>query len=167
MALNLTDGRPVTLTEGKVGRAVEASIRPPVLGRPVEIDGRSLVDGGLHNAVPVGAARELGASTVISVNVGEFFLLPERLRPLSAEVSQGLRRRSRTSADITAQVAFMADLLSRGRAARAAADLEIKPNMRGISSMWPWHIERAIRRGAAAARQALPEIRRLIAARAA
>ncbi len=165
VALDVATGRPVVLRAGSVGPAVEASIRPPIISRPVRIDGRALVDGGLQNAVPVSLARQLGAAAVVSVNVGELLVLPRPLRPLSARLSAACRGRS-AAADIRGQVAFLAGLLSRGSRTHERADIEIRPDMRGISSMWPWHIRRAEARGRAAARRALPAIQRLLAARA-
>ncbi len=165
VALDLADGRPLVLRSGNVGRAVEASIRPPVLSRPVRLDGRALVDGGLQNAAPVSVARDLGAALVVSVNVGELIVLPRYLRPLSARVSAACGALSARPSDLSGQVAFMSGLLSRGRRTRQRADVEIRPDMRGVRSMWPWHIHAAMRRGEAAALEALPSIRRLLAAR--
>lgn len=167
VALDTADARPIVLRSGNVGRAVEASIRPPVISSPVPLDGRALVDGGLQNAVPVRVARELGAVAVVSVNVGELIVLPQPLRPLSARLSAACRAWSAGPTDVSGRVAFMAGLLSRGRRTRQRADIEIRPDMRGISSMWPWHIRRAEARGRAAAREALPAIQRLLATRAA
>ena len=166
VALDVESGRPVVLRSGSVGRAVEASIRPPVIGRPVLIDGRALVDGGLHSALPVSTARETGARTVISVNAGAPLVLPAPLRPLSARLSAAFQRLSAAPSDVNGQLSFLTGLLSKGRPARARADLEIRPDMRGVRSMWPWDIGTAMRRGEAAARRALPAIRRLLAARA-
>ena len=167
VALDVATGRPVVLRAGSVGTAVEASIRPPLISSPVRLDGRALVDGGLQNAVPVSVARELGAAVVVSVNIGELLVLPRRLRPLSARVSAACRAQSPKGTDVRGQVAFLAGLLSRGSRTREPADIEIRPDMRGISSMWPWHIRRAEARGRAAARRALPAIQRLLANRAA
>ena len=164
VALDLVSGRPLVLRDGNVGRAVEASIRPPLIRSPVQLDGRALVDGGLQNAVPVSAARELGAAVVVSVNTGELFVLPRWLRPLSARVSSACRGQSPKGADVRGQVAFLAALLARGSRTRERADIEIRPDMRGISSMWPWHIRASMRRGETAARRALPSIQRLLAA---
>jgi hypothetical protein len=117
--------------------------------------------------VPVAVARELGAEVVISVNIGEFLVLPRRLRPLAARVSVACRARSTNPANISGRVGFLADLLSKGQPTRGRADIEIRPNMRCISPMWPWHIHTAMHRGHAAACRALPAIQRLLAARAA
>lgn len=166
VAIDLASRRQVIVREGGVARAVEASIRPPVISRPVSHDGLSLVDGGLQNAVPVAAARKLDASFVVSVGVGELFRMPRALRPLSADAGAAFADRSSSADDFGGQIAFMADLLSRDRPPRAVADLEIRPDMRGLSSMWPWHIPAAIERGRRAALRALPELQRALASRA-
>ncbi len=165
VALDLVSGRPMVLRDGNVGRAVEASIRPPLICRPVQRDACALVDGGLHNAVPVSIARELSTALVVSVNVGELFALPRWLRPLSARVSAAYRAHSAVAADVSGQIGFLAGLLSQGRPTRARPDIEIRPDMRGITSMWPWQVRTSMRRGETAARKALPSIRRLLAAR--
>lgn len=161
-ALDVETGERLALREGSAARAVEASIRPPVLLPPIALGGRLLVDGGLHDTLPVEVARSLGARTAIAVNVGEFFLLPPRLRPLSGWAARGLSRLSRRPGDLAVQAAFMARLLSQGRPRRPRPDVEIWPDLRGLSSMWPWHIGEAVRRGEAAARRALPAIARAL-----
>src|SRR3989304_5275374 len=93
LALDLASGGPAVITSGHVGRAVEASIRVPLIIRPVRHEGRHLIDGGLHSTVPVSVARELGAELVVAVNVGELFALPRRLRSLSARASAALQAR--------------------------------------------------------------------------
>ena len=148
LALDLGDRGPAVLRAGNVGRAVEASIRPPLVGLPVLVDGRALLDGGLHNAVPVWAARKMGAHTVVSVNVGAPLVLPEALRPLSARVGAAYRIQSARPADVRAQIGFLAEMLSRERPRWPQADIEIRPSMPGISAMWPWHIGAAVRRAA-------------------
>ena len=167
VALDVGSGKPVVLRTGNVGQAVEASIRPPLIGRPVMRKGRALVDGGLHNTVPVSVARKLGAELVISVNVGEFLIVPKAARPLSARAAAAYRAQSVRPADVWGQLGLLAGLMSKDRRRRAEADIEIRPNLQRISPMWPWHIGVAASRGEAAARRALPAIRRLLAARGA
>ena len=167
LALDLSDGGPAVLTAGNVGRAVEASIRVPLIIRPVRHEGRHLIDGGLHSTVPVSVARELGAELVVAVNVGELFALPHGLRSLSARASAALEARPAAPDSLRNQVGFLAGLVSHGRPPRQRADVEIRPDLRGVSAVRPWHIQKAALRGEAAARRALPAIRRLLAARAA
>jgi NTE family protein len=60
----------VVLGTGDLAEAVRASIAIPVVFAPVYRDGRLLVDGGLTVNEPVAVARQLGASRVLSVDVG-------------------------------------------------------------------------------------------------
>lgn len=69
LAVNLIDGKLVTLTGGSVVKAVRASIAIPVLFKPVEIDDMVLVDGGLISQVPVNTAFAMGADIVIAVQL--------------------------------------------------------------------------------------------------
>lgn len=163
VAVDLPGRRPLLLRTGNVGRAVEASIRPPIISRPISYDGHTLIDGGLPHTVPVAAARGLGARAVVSVNVGEIIRVPRSLRPLCARVDAVAKARSSTPSSLVTQFGFLAGLLARGRPARVPSDVEIRPDIRGISGVWPWHTALAMRRGEAAARAALPAIRQLLA----
>lgn len=80
VATDLTTGREVWLRDGKLDRAIRASISLPGIFSPVDIDGEWLVDGGLVNPVPVSVCRALGADFVIAVNLNED-LLGRRLLP--------------------------------------------------------------------------------------
>ncbi len=162
MALDLASGERLPLNSGPVGRAVEASIRPPLLTRPVRRDGKRLIDGGLQNALPVDVALAAPAGRVIAVNVGEAYRLPDRYRPLSASLAERAGRWAGRPDGVPGQVSFLAALLAGGPAKRAPADLEIRPDLTGVNSVWPWHTREAIRRGEIAARGALPQIRRLL-----
>lgn len=69
LAVNLIDGKLVHLNHGSVVKAVRASIAIPVLFKPVEIDDKILVDGGLISQVPVNTAFAMGADIVIAVQL--------------------------------------------------------------------------------------------------
>lgn len=69
IALDLVRGEEFIFKEGALRQAVAASCAIPGLLPPVELDGRYLVDGGWIDAVPVAAARHLGAEVVIGVDV--------------------------------------------------------------------------------------------------
>jgi NTE family protein len=72
LATDLFTGDEVQLGEGDLLEAVRASISVPGLFTPVERDGRTLVDGGLANPVPVSVAREMGAEFVIAVDINHY-----------------------------------------------------------------------------------------------
>lgn len=69
LAVNLIDGKLVHLNHGSVVKAVRASIAIPVLFKPVTIDDKILVDGGLISQVPVNTAFAMGADIVIAVQL--------------------------------------------------------------------------------------------------
>ncbi len=69
MSLDVVSGYPQILHSGMVRQAVKASSAVPGILPPVAIDGRMCVDGGWVEAVPVSAAKVLGAGFVIGVDV--------------------------------------------------------------------------------------------------
>jgi len=69
VTVDITTGEQVILSQGSVARAVRASCSIPGIFEPVVEDGRSLVDGGLVNNVPVDVVRRMGARIVIGVNL--------------------------------------------------------------------------------------------------
>ena len=159
-----SSGRRVVLNQGGVGPAVEASIRPPFLGRPVVACGRALIDGGFQLPVPSDVVREMGASVVIAVNLGAFIRLPRPLRPYAGHLAKAARRDFSDPASPRSQFIFMCQLLSRQRLASPAADIEIRPNLQGISAFAPGQAREAVLRGEIAARRALPQIQRALSA---
>lgn len=70
VATDLASGEKVAIQRGDIGAAVVASCSIPGVFIPALFEGRELVDGGLTSPVPVAVARELGADTVIAVDVG-------------------------------------------------------------------------------------------------
>lgn len=87
VATDLSDGSEVWLKEGSMAEAIRASISVPGILRPVLLNGRWLVDGGLVNQVPVSTCRALGADFVIAVNVNEG-IIGQRPRKLSATTAK-------------------------------------------------------------------------------
>jgi NTE family protein len=66
---DLATGRPFVLDSGDVVSAVIASAAFPGIFPPIEIDGHTLIDGGVVADVPLDVAAELGAASVVVVNV--------------------------------------------------------------------------------------------------
>ncbi|MEQ3722799.1 patatin-like phospholipase RssA [Alcanivorax sp.] len=69
VATDMTSGREVWITKGRMLDAARASCALPGLFSPVKMQGRWMLDGGLVNPVPVSAARAMGADVVIAVNL--------------------------------------------------------------------------------------------------
>ncbi|MCI0430534.1 MAG: patatin-like phospholipase family protein [Rhodospirillales bacterium] len=74
VAADLETGEEVVLGSGDLALALRASMSIPGAFPPVEIEGRTLVDGGVVNNVPISVARALGADVLI---VSAF---PERVK---------------------------------------------------------------------------------------
>lgn len=69
MALDRETGNVVTLRNGPLLRSLEASIALPGIAKPVHLNGRTFLDGGMKGPVPAGVAREMGAEVVIRVEL--------------------------------------------------------------------------------------------------
>ncbi|MGJ8597874.1 patatin-like phospholipase family protein [Sulfitobacter sp.] len=87
VATDLADGSEVWLRTGSLAAAIRASISVPGILRPVLLDQRWLVDGGLVNQIPISTCRALGADFVIAVNVTEG-ILGARQQKLSADAAK-------------------------------------------------------------------------------
>jgi NTE family protein len=69
-ATDLISGEAVYFTGGEISPALCASCAYPGLFRPVEKDGKVLVDGFLTAPVPVEGLRRMGAELVVGVHLG-------------------------------------------------------------------------------------------------
>ncbi|GAB4266958.1 MAG: patatin-like phospholipase family protein [Pararhodobacter sp.] len=138
-ATDLRHGREIWLREGDLVQSVRASVSIPGLFRPMRLEGRWLIDGGVLNPVPVSAARALGADSVIGVNPnagvsGAFWepgeglpgfpdlssLLPQALRSLwASEPGTGTPEDAEPSyvALVNATIDIMSDQIRRARLA--------------------------------------------------
>lgn len=81
VATDLVSGDPVLLDRGDLASALLASAAIPGVLPPVVRDGRTLVDGGAVAHVPVLAARQAGAASVVVVVTGREGLSPGTAGP--------------------------------------------------------------------------------------
>lgn len=70
VAMDLESGKEVWLREGRLYDAIRASMAIPLLLTPVRTGGRTLVDGGLVNPVPIAPTLNDTTDLTIVVNVG-------------------------------------------------------------------------------------------------
>jgi len=77
VATDINSGEEVVFTRGPVADAVCASAAVPGIYIPVVIDGRTLVDGGLVQNVPVRPLRTMGAGVTIASNLSGVNHYPE------------------------------------------------------------------------------------------
>jgi len=71
VATDLNRGTRVLLDRGALPRAVRASCAIPGIFQPVELNGRTLVDGGAVDNLPAAVARERGADIVVAVDISQ------------------------------------------------------------------------------------------------
>jgi NTE family protein len=146
-ATDLGTGEAVYFSHGQLGPALRASCAYPGMFVPVEIDGRTLVDGFLAAPVPVDAARVLGADIVIAI-----FL------------ESATNRKPASIVDVIS-VSFAILQRHADLEWRRTADVIIEPSVKEF--LWD-DFERTaelMAAGEAAARAALPNIRAAIAAK--
>jgi len=70
VAADISSGEKIVLRKGNLAQAVMASTCLPGVYAPVEINGRKLVDGGIVENVPTTTVSQLGANSLISVDLG-------------------------------------------------------------------------------------------------
>jgi len=80
VATDLADGQTVVLSRGQLAAAVRASISIPVALAPAQLDGRTLVDGGLTDNLPMDVALQFGADVAIVVDLGSSRVKQEDLK---------------------------------------------------------------------------------------
>ena len=148
VATDFETGKAVAFNYGNAGQAVRASASIPNVFQPAVIGGRRYVDGGLSQPVPVSAAKGQGANFVIAVDISA--------RP-SKNVNQGFFSYLDQTLNIMSTSALRNEL--------GKADVVIKPPVLELGSVGGFDQKsRAIRLGEQAARAALPEIKRKLAA---
>ena len=69
VAVDLYSQELCVLSEGSVREAVIASSCIPGVFKPLELDGRRYVDGGILERVPVTQLKEMGATAIVAVDV--------------------------------------------------------------------------------------------------
>lgn len=68
-AVDLASGREIVFTQGKLTRALRATMSLPIVFEPVRLDRMVLMDGGILNSAPVEAAKAAGAEVAVLVDI--------------------------------------------------------------------------------------------------
>jgi len=155
VAADILSGEKVVFSGGSMPEAMRASMSIPGVFKPWSSGGHLLVDGGIVDNMPVDIARAMGADIVIAVE----------------SRSQGARDAAslHSGFSVTAQTVDLY-IEENMKPSRAAADLLIKPDLKGFSMASYAEAAALVDRGRAAALAALPELealaRRIAASRA-
>ena len=152
VSFNLLDGKTYMIRGGPLDYAMQASSAVPGLRRPVPLDGKLFVDGGVACNLPVKQCRQMGADFVIAVNVDQPFV-------------EGNDRQFRKLGSVTTRLINW-DLWDLDKPQEQIADLTIHPDTAGIEviSTSKSAAKRGYRAGVKAAEEAIPEIRRRLSA---
>lgn len=149
VATDLDTGEAVIFREGNLRDAVRASCSFPGFFPPMVIGERRLGDGGISEVVPVRRAREMAGESGVVVAV---------------DCNAGGRWPAANSFVALALRAGLTMVRGRTRSELAGADLLIAPPIGESGWMRPQRIPQFAAAGDQAAREALPEIRRLMGA---
>ncbi len=171
MATDLRKHQRILIDGGPAVTAVLASIAVPGLFPPVEWKDCLLVDGGVLDNVPTQAAYQLGARSLIAVDVGggewnvDFAL--QNVGALSKQISRalywllGLSHR-RPVFDVWVQSAMLVhEAITACQLSQFPPDILIRPALDGIGLFSMERIPEAIRAGESAGRDVQREIERL------
>ncbi len=89
IATDLSDGSTVVLQKDvSLATAMRASMSIPGAFAPLEYQGRSLVDGGLAQNLPVEQAKAMEADVIIAVNVGTPLAKPKQFHSVMGVMAQ-------------------------------------------------------------------------------
>jgi NTE family protein len=176
VATDLTTGREIWNTEGKVIDAVWSSIALPGLFPAIKHDDRWLIDGGLVNPVPVSLCRALGADVVIAVNlnsdiVGKHFRaelpvedvepsepssLTERFTDMVADYTTNLFKNDKNKDEapdlmdaIAASINITQDRITRSRMAGDPPEIILSPRLSHVGILEFYRAAEAIEEGIA------------------
>lgn len=88
---DLVTGNMIVIDSGSIDEAIYASMAVPGLMDPVERGNQLVVDGGLVSNLPIAAAKRLGASHVIAVDVGTPFYQKDGIKNSINSIDQMTR----------------------------------------------------------------------------
>lgn len=146
VATDLQSGTAHVLDHGNLATAMRASMAVPGAFTAVEMEGRTFVDGGIVDNLPVDVVKAMGADVVIAVDVGSDadVVDPDSLKSLG-----GILGRTYTIAQRPEQVEQF-----------RRADVGIQPTLAGLTASDFARVAEFIPKGEAAARGKAAELAR-------
>jgi len=147
-AVDIDSGEEVLMIEGELHSAVLASSSVPGFFPPVVRDGRQLVDAGIVNNLPTRAARGLGTTRLVAV-----------------DLSAGMLEQADSGPSVGMDLLLRAQDISTFHANRRAGDLAdvvVCPDLSGRDWLDPSDPSHVIAAGEQATLAAMPQIRELL-----
>jgi NTE family protein len=102
VASDIGTGESIVLSKGDIALAMRASMAVPGAFAATKIDGRTLVDGGITNNLPINVVRDMGADIVIAVDISTPLMKPEDVHNVLKITQQlaGIMTRTNTEQQI-------------------------------------------------------------------
>jgi NTE family protein len=146
IATEIRTGEAVVFTKGSLVDSIRASCAYPGMFPPVEIDGRSYVDGMLAYSVPTTPLRHMGAERVLGVYLSGHWVLERSPRHMFEVIGQ----------------CFSIAQSKMSEMWRKDADLILEPDVAGFAFDCFDRTPELIALGEACMRTALPELKALL-----
>jgi NTE family protein len=175
VATDIETGEEVVLKEGRVAEAIRASCGLPLIFQPLRLNGRYLVDGGLVNPVPTSVVADMGADTIIAVNLtapaGDLARVkPARVKnllhaPVDLETLKDLTLPNILKTPNMVEVFFQMIYTMEYEIAQSRVGLAhvlIHPDLKGFSWTEMHRAKELIRAGQLVAEQYVPQIKALL-----
>ncbi|ARR51668.1 phospholipase [Photobacterium damselae subsp. damselae] len=99
VATDIAKVAPYVISSGHLATAMQASMTVPGALKPVKLNGKLLVDGGVVNNMPVDIAQKLGADVIIAVDLRDSLLPQKDLESALNIISQLTTYMTNASAD--------------------------------------------------------------------
>ncbi len=145
VALDIDNNREKVFHSGDLSDAMRASMSIPTAFEPMVIDGIRYVDGGLVDNFPVQHVKDMGADIIIGVDVGH--------------TKEG-ENKKKDMISVMEDAVFYYSSIVREQSLKMV-DIYINPDLHGLGVSSFTEADSLIQYGEVAAREALPEIRRL------
>ncbi len=166
VATDFYSGREVILGSGDLVRAVRASISIPGVFKPVVVDTKLLVDGGVVNPVPVQVVRDLGAEFIIAVDIcPEISKTPPvsdrgESRPVTITQKEEEPKLPNVFEVIMGSITIMESQVVGMRMKSEKPDLIIRPHVSGLGTYDFHRYQEGVGCGSAAVQEAVPKLGR-------
>lgn len=157
VAVDIKSFSEVVMHEGNLARSMRASMAIPGVFKPVEMDGKLLVDGGLMNNLPVDVVRDMGADIVIAIDLTQN--KHEKRKPKEPDEDEGTGKRLQN----LLLWAFDRPDIDKYKENSTHVDVYINPDLKGFSAadFTPKKIAKVIEQGEKAGKAALAELEKL------
>lgn len=149
---DIIEGRTIILQQGNLAKVIRASTSIPFVFKPVEIEGKFLVDGAVSTPIPVEAVKKMGADKTIAVNL-YYYPAEKRARDLKE-----------ASAFLVGRSSLQLLLYNLAKYNEKEADIVINPQIPYLSMVTFMHGKKYVKKGEEAVERKMEEIRKMVGA---